>query len=71
MCLFVLDKRPKRRADSCTKGLRERPALQGIGTVVDKEANQFRFPSEQNVCKPNSLDIGTVGQKQFDEVLPA
>lgn len=68
MCPFVVEKRPEGSADFGAKRLREGPALQGIGTVVDKEANQFRFSSQQNVCKPNSLNIGTVGQKQFDEI---
>jgi hypothetical protein len=68
MCLFVLYKGPKRRAHFCAKCHREGPALYGISTVVEKEVNQLWFPGEQDVCKRDSLDIATVGQKQFDEI---
>jgi len=68
MCPFVVDKGPERRAYFCAECHREWPALQDVSTVVEKEANQSWFPGEQNVCKRDSLDIGTVGQKQFDEI---
>jgi hypothetical protein len=66
MCPFALDKGTKGGSDSCAKRSREGPSLNGIGTVVEKEPDQCWFPGEQNVCERNRLNIGAVGQEQFN-----
>ena len=55
----------KRRADFGPKSLGKRGARYEIGAVVQKEFNQCRLPSQQDVGKRNRRELGAIFQKKL------
>jgi hypothetical protein len=68
---FVIDISPKWGSDLRAECLGEGSIAYGIGAVVEKETNGFRFPGEQNVYERDRLDVGSVGQEQFHQIQSA